>query len=232
MNESQCREVLVELGSAFPKSKPLGSIDDQVKLWMRHFRGVSIDDMIKTVENWVASGSFFPTIKEFQKHLKAIADVESSDAICHCDGTGYYEVAPRQWIPCPSCLPSTNRRWSEGHFAPGHWCEECARATRGDGPLQPVDERSLVQRPQGRKLTREENLDRLAIMQQLAKEVASMRAADPGRYKRLSRAEIDRYWENRYNELIQGNSTVDATVLEMFNADPGVPVDDEGFEVL
>jgi len=45
MNEEQCRSVLVELGSAFPKSKPLGTMDDQIGLWMRHFRPIDIEDV-------------------------------------------------------------------------------------------------------------------------------------------------------------------------------------------
>lgn len=257
MDEGQCREVLVELGSAFPKSKPLGTIDDQVKLWMRHFRGVSIDDMILTVADWTSTQSFFPTIKEWQKHLKVIAEVESSDAICQCDGIGYYEVAARQWVPCPACLPATNQRWAGGHFAPGHWCEECSKTARGEGAIQRVDERGLVARPSGRKLTKEENLERLAAVRKIVGEIDDARKADPHRHQRLTRGEIDRHWENRFNEIIQGDSDVDPAVIQLFNEEahfveipdtgPGVAApplvmdvrepsdhgtDDEGFEIL
>lgn len=232
MNEEQCRSVLVELGNAFPKSRPLGTMDDQVGLWLRHYRPIPIDDMIKAVMRIVDRETYFPTIKEFGVALQAVTDAPLPTGACQCDGIGYYEVTRGNWIPCPACLPGTNRRWTEGHFAPGHWCEECSRASRGEGATQSVDERGLVQRPTGRKLTVEENLDRLKIMQQLVREIAQARAADPGRYKRLTRAEINAHWENRFNQLVQGESTVDAEVIELFNADPGVPVDADGIEIL
>ena len=120
MNEEQCRSVLVELGSAFPKSKPLGTMEDQIGLWMRHFRPIDIDDMIKAVMRIVDRESYFPTIKEFGQALQAVTDRPLPTTQCQCDGIGYYEVTHGQWIPCPSCLPGTNRRWSEGHFAKGH----------------------------------------------------------------------------------------------------------------
>jgi len=232
MTEAEARLFIEELRLAFPASKPQGDIDSEVALWIRDFGNVDATDMAKAVIETTNASRYYPTLKEMRKRLERIGSLGLPREGCRCDGTGYYEAAPRQWIPCPACLPSTNRRWSEGHFAPGHWCEECARATRGDGPIQPVDERKLVKKPEGRKLTVEENLDRLKIMQQLVKEIAIARAADPHRYQRLTRAEIDAHWEKRYNELVQGESTVDPEIVALFNADPGVPVDADGFEVL
>jgi hypothetical protein len=226
MNEEQCRSVLVELGSAFPKSKPLGTMEDQIGLWMRHFRPVDMDDMIKAVLRLIDRETFFPTIKEFGKYLQMVTDKPLPTSECQCDGLGYYEVTKGQWIPCPGCLPVTNRRWAEGHFAKGHWCEECSRSARGDGQAQTFDEHQRAPNRE-RKLTVEENLDRLRIMQQLVKEIAVARAADPGRYKRLSRAQIDKHWEDRFNALMQEGSEVDPVVVELFNADPGVLPDGE-----
>lgn len=232
MNEEQCRSVLVELGNAFPKSKPLGTIDDQVALWMRHYRPIDIDDMIKAVMRIIDREQYFPTIREFGVALQAVTNKALPSDACQCDGIGYYEVTKGQWIPCPACLPGTNRRWAEGHFAPGHWCEECARAVRGEGVPQVVDERSLATKPQGRKLTVEENLDRLKVMRQITREIAEARN-DPGRYKRMSRAEINKHWEDRFNALMQGDTEVDPEVVALFNADPGAPqVDSDGVEIL
>lgn len=241
MNPAECRRVLVELNNAFPATRNLGSMDDQVALWMQKFGPISIEDMSAAVLRWIDTSTTMPTVRQFRVALEAGLETSLPDADCMCDGTGYYEAAPRQWIPCPACLPSTSRRWSEGHYAPGHWCDECARVTRNEGPSQIVDERKLVQRPNGRKLTREENLDRLRIVQQV---VAEMKAA-PKWNTGMTRAEIDKHWEDRFNTLMQGDSDVDPEVVRLFNEDdhfvqipdtgPGVPdrrTDDEGFEIL
>lgn len=206
MNEEQCRGVLIELGSAFPKTKPLGTMEEQVTLWMRHFRHVDIEEMIPTVMRIVDREQFFPTIKEFARTLSSITDRPLDGAECMCDGIGYYEATKGQWIPCPGCLPETHRRWADGHFEPGHWCDECAKVAKGEGRRQEVDERRLVERPTGRKLSKEENLDRLQIVQEVVAEIAAVRKADPGRDKRLTPAEKQRFWEQRFNDKIAGTA--------------------------
>lgn len=223
MTEAEARLFIEELRLAFPASKPQADTETEAALWVRDFGNVDALAMTKAVTDAIDASRYYPTLKEMRKRLERVGAAGLPKEGCRCeDGVGYYEAAPRQWIPCPACLPSTNRRWSEGHFAPGHWCEECARVTRGDGPVQIFNDH---QRPidRQRKLTVEENLDRLKIMQKLIKEVAVAKASDPGRYKRMSRAEIDKHWEDRFNALMQEGSEVDPVVVELFNADPGVP---------
>jgi len=232
VTEAEVRLFIEELRLGFPASKPQGDLDSEVALWMRDFGHVEPGEMAKAITEALDGSRYYPTLKEMRKRLERIGAVGLQREGCRCDGIGYYEAAPRQWIPCPACLPAAFRRWSEGHWAKDHWCEQCASVRRGDGPIQPVDERGLVEKPAGRKLTVDENLDRLKIMQQLVKEVAATRAADPKRYQRMTRSEIDKHWENRFNELMQGDSDVDPDVIALFNADPGVPVDADGFEVL
>ena len=205
MNEEQCRGILIEMGNAFPKSKPLGTIDEQATLWMRHFRHVDVEDMIDTVMRIVDREQFFPTIKEFARTLSALTDRPLDGAECMCDGTGYYEATKGNWIPCPGCLPETNRRWAEGHFAPGHWCEECAKVTRGEGRKQDTDERRLTARPNGRVLSKEEQQDRLRIVQEVMAEIAQARK-NPKHDKLMPPGEKQSFWEERFNSKIRGDN--------------------------
>ena len=32
--------------------------------------------------------------------------------------------------PCPACRPEAYERWSEGHYGPNHWCEDCEELRR------------------------------------------------------------------------------------------------------
>ena len=255
MNETQCREVLVELGSAFPKSKPLGTMEDQVRLWMRYFRPVSIDDMIKATAWFIERNQFFPTIKEFTTALTNAAGVEAPSDQCQCDGPGWYEPSKGAGlIPCPACLPETHRRWAEGHFAPGHWCDECAKNARGEGRRQEVDDRKLVERPNGRPLSKEENQERLRCLQILLDEQQEANKRDPRRHQKLTPAEKQRHWEARLNQLIAGEEAPEAEVVPIrpafvFDDSVGedepvlttstlpatvgtVEVDEDGFEIL
>lgn len=254
MNESQCREVLVELGSAFPKSKPLGTMDDQIKLWMRYFRPVHIDDMIKAVTWYTEREQYFPTIREFTVALTNAADIEAPTEMCRCDGPGWYEpVKGKGMIPCPACLPETHRRWADGHMEPGHWCDDCARNARGEGKRQEVDPRNLVERPNGRTLSKEENQERLRCLQIVLTEQQEANKRDPKRHQRLSAAEKQKIWDDRLNELIAGGGQQDAEVIPIrpaFIFDDGVgeeggaststlpavvgtvQYDEDGFEIL
>ena len=47
-----------------------------------------------------------------------------------CDGSHFVFTDANTVRPCQSCNPVAYRLWREGHFAPGHRCEECAPTTR------------------------------------------------------------------------------------------------------
>ncbi|HVE28312.1 MAG TPA: hypothetical protein VNC22_23050 [Sporichthya sp.] len=240
MTEDEAHDFIAEMRLAFPASKPVATIDEEVALWIRDFGNVAPEEMAKAVTVAIDQSRYYPTLKEMRKRLERLGAASLPREGCRCDGVGYYEAAPRQWIPCPSCLPAGFQRWSEGHWGADHWCEQCATVRRGDGPIQVVDERKLTQRPVGATLERDQNLLRLRAIRQVTREIAEA-GQDPRRYRRMSRAQIDKHWEDRLNELIAAGVADDpeaeipppvlTLVPDLFEA-LSPDVDEDGCEIL
>jgi hypothetical protein len=62
---------------------------------------------------------------------RPLTDADRLSRCARCDGYGWRYTDDDRVRPCGNCQPEQYRRWHEGHWEPGHHCDECQRIREG-----------------------------------------------------------------------------------------------------